>query len=296
MESKAGRLRRLLASPGMVEAVGAHDVISAQLVEKTGFEVVYIGGAATAAGNFGLPDIGLVPPEQFVDQARRVTSVIDSPVVLDLDDGGGNPLRVRHLARLAEQADVAGFHIEDTDLSRGKHFVGSAGNDLDVSRDRMHPAELFAECVRAAAEARSDPDTLLIARTDAAVLTCLEDAVERAQRYASAGADMIFLRGVTVDNVRDVAEKIPVPMAFLALLDFSAADAERVAAAGIKLLIRPNLTRVVAFRAVSDMLAELKSFGEVRSFERPSYGETGRAVDSDKWRELAVRYAMWDTM
>jgi 2-methylisocitrate lyase-like PEP mutase family enzyme len=142
MGDGATRLRQLLEGPGLVDAAGAHDVISAQMVAKAGFPVVYVGGAATAASNFGLPDVGLVPPDFFVDQAGRVAAVVSAPAILDLDDGGGNPLRV------------------------------------------------------------------------------------------------------------------------------------------------------VAFRAVADTLAELKSLGEVRSVQRPSYGETGRAVDSDEWGRLAVRYGM----
>jgi 2-methylisocitrate lyase-like PEP mutase family enzyme len=156
----------------------------------------------------------------------------------------------------------------------------------------MRPAEEFAESVRAAAEARTDPSLLVIARTDAPVLTSLEDGLARARRYAEAGADMIFMRGVPLGEAERVARELPVPLAYMGLLDFSAEDTKRAAAAGVKLLIRPNITRVVAFRAVADTLAELRDSGEVRSFERPSYGETGRAVDSDKWGELAVRYGM----
>jgi 2-methylisocitrate lyase-like PEP mutase family enzyme len=292
MGDGAVRLRRLLDGPGLVDAVGAHDVISAQLAAKAGFPVVYIGGAATAASNFGLPDIGLLPPDFFVDQARRVCSVVPCPVIVDLDDGGGNPLRVRRLVMLAEQAGVAGFHIEDTDMTGGKHFLGADGTDLDVSRDRMRPADEFAESVRAAVDARTDASMLVIARTDAPALTTLEDGLARARRYAEAGADMIFMRGVTVGDMEAVIGELPVPVTYMGLLDFTAEDAKRVESAGVKLLIRPNITRVVAFRAVADALAELKSTGEIRSFERPSYGETGRAVDSDQWGKLAVKYGM----
>lgn len=288
---RAKKLRELIARPGMIDAIGSHDVLSARQIEQAGFEVVYVGGSAVASVDHGIPDMGLITPMELVEHARRITSVVQIPLIADLDDGGGNPIRVRRAVRLAEQVGVAGFHIEDTDFSIGKHFVNHDQSGMDLDSSRMRPPEEFVQCIRAAVEARSDENTVVIARSDAARLSSLDDAIDRARSYADAGADMVFLWAVEPEDVAKVVQAIPVPLMYLAH-DVTKQEKQQLERDGVKLLFRPSVTREAAFGAVSRMLRELKNDGQLQGFERAPFKDRAESVDGHEWTEYARSYGM----
>ena len=150
-------LRELLARPGIVVAPGAYDAVSARLVERAGFEAVYVGSYATAAARLGLPDAGLVSLREMADHAAAVVGAVEGvPVVADAENGFGSATTVWRTVREFERAGVAGVHLEDHEF--GKH--------LPV-RGRVLAKAAMAEKIRAAVEARRDPDFVIIARTDA---------------------------------------------------------------------------------------------------------------------------------
>src|SRR5437588_6505556 len=167
MKSTA-KLRQLLREPGMLVAPGAHDAMSARIVEAEGFQAVYLGGFATSASMLGIPDHSLITMTELLTQARHVAAAVNIPIVADVDDGGGTALSARRTIRMAEQVGLAGVHIED--LVPGKHFIGH--------RDRLFPKEQAADKIKAAVDARTDADFVIIARSDAIGVTSLDDGLE----------------------------------------------------------------------------------------------------------------------
>ena len=176
------RFRELVNGEGILQAVGAFDALSAKLVERAGGEVVYMSGSAVSTSVHGKPDVGLTTMTEMVDRARNIVEAVDVPVFCDADTGYGNPLNVRRTVQRYEAGGVAAVHLEDqTFPKRCGHFDGKHV----ISREEM------VRKVRAADDARDD--LVLIARTDAAAVTDLDDAIDRARAYADAGADVLFV-------------------------------------------------------------------------------------------------------
>jgi carboxyvinyl-carboxyphosphonate phosphorylmutase len=174
----------LLSGDQLLVAPGAYDALSARLIEEAGFAAVYMTGFGTAASLLGRPDIGLVSATEMVDQARRIAGCVSVPVIADADTGYGNPINVIRTVRDYERAGVAGIHIEDQLMpKRCGHLTGKT----------LVPAEDMEAKIRAAVAARTDPDLVLIARTDARAVEGLESALRRARLYLDAGADMLFV-------------------------------------------------------------------------------------------------------
>lgn len=186
------KLRELLAGDGIVLAGGAHDAFSARLVEQAGFKMGVVTGAGVAACR-GYPDVGLVSMEEMTRNARYIADAVDIPVVIDADNGYGNALNVMRTVQEFENAGVAGIHIEDqTWPKRCGHMFGKS----------VIPKEEMAQKIRAALDARRDPDFVIIARCDALLPNGLDDVLARGEAYIEAGADMLFC------EVRDSMEEI----------------------------------------------------------------------------------------
>src|SRR6266704_4596964 len=199
------RLRELLADPGLLVAPGAHDALSARLIAQAGFPAVYMTGFGTAASVLGQPDVGLLTMSEMVSRAAAISAVIasvagDLPLIADADTGYGNPINVRRTIREYERAGVAGVHIEDQVWPKKcGHMEGK----------QVIPKDEMVEKVRAAVDARQDPDFVIIARTDANAVHGLEDAIRRGQAYQEAGADIIF-----IEAPRSIAELQAIKQAF----------------------------------------------------------------------------------
>ncbi|QRP43206.1 oxaloacetate decarboxylase [Amycolatopsis sp. FDAARGOS 1241] len=213
--SRRKAFEALLAQPGPLVLPGAYDALSARLVEKAGYRATYLGSFAAAASAFGLPDVGLLTLNEIAEEARRVVDAVDVPVLADAENGFYDVANIWRAVKVFEDAGVAGVHIEDN--LGGKHTSAPLG---------LLPAGKMAQKVRAAVDARTDPDFLVIARSDAAwVEHDLEGCVRRLEAYAAAGADLVFAPAIPAAELKRVRDRIPVPVMVAGdLLDVPGSD------------------------------------------------------------------------
>ncbi len=172
---------------------GCYDALGARLIEQAGFDAAYMTGFGSAAGLLGRPDVGLLGLSEMVDNARRITSAIDLPVIADADSGYGNQINVIRTVQEYERSGVAGIHLEDQVVPKK---CGHMENKQVVDVDE------FVGKIRAAASTRQDPDFVLIARTDARAPHGLDEAIDRARAAVEAGADVLFVEALqSVDEI-----------------------------------------------------------------------------------------------
>jgi carboxyvinyl-carboxyphosphonate phosphorylmutase len=254
--SGARRLRELLATGELIVAPGAYDCLSARLIEAAEFPAVYMTGFGTAASYLGRPDVGLLGMSEMVDQARRIVQAVDVPVIADADTGYGNAINVIRTVQAYENAGVAALHLEDQ-LAPKKcgHMEGK----------QLIPAAEMAEKIRAAVAAKSSPDFVIIARTDARAVEGLEPAIDRARRYREAGADLLFVEAP--ESERDIA-RVAAALGDVPLL-FNWAEGgktppmplPRLRELGFRLVIFPIGALLVAARAIRELMNTLVEHG-----------------------------------
>ena len=183
--SKASQLRAKMKK-GLVLAPGVYNALFAKLVEHTGFDAVYVTGFGTAA-RYGYADVGLVTQTEMVDNLRYICRATNVPVIADMDTGYGNVINVQRTVREYERAGVAGFHLEDQVFPKKCGFMEGKA---------VIPKEEHVQKIRAALDARTNPDTVVIARTDALAPNGWGDTLDRAHAYHAAGADLVFIDGI----------------------------------------------------------------------------------------------------
>ncbi len=258
--SRRQTLRRLVNQKRGLVVPGAYDGVSAKLVERASFPVVYMTGYGVSASRLGLPDLGFAGLAEMADHARNMAAAVSIPLVADADTGYGNALNARRTVALYEAAGVAGLHIEDQQLpKRCGHLAGKV----------VVPAEEFAGKIRAAVEARTDPDLLIIARTDAIAVNGFDDALRRSELAAKAGADMLFVEAPTTEaQIEQVARAFDTPLLFnyapggrSPLLPFP-----RLRELGYAVILLPVDTLFVAVRAIQRFLADVGREGDVLAF------------------------------
>ncbi len=198
-------LRDLLARGELIVAPGVFDGLSAQLVKRTGHVAAYLTGAGVAASGFGLPDIGLVTGSEMAERARVLVEALgDVPLIADADTGYGAPINVIRTVRQYDAAGVAAIQLED------QAFPKRCGHLPDK---QVVDAAAFEQTLAAALDARSDDDLLVIARTDARASLGLDAAIERANRYAAAGADVVFIEAPQgIDEIERIARDVEAPL------------------------------------------------------------------------------------
>jgi carboxyvinyl-carboxyphosphonate phosphorylmutase len=197
------RFRQRLAQPGLIVAPGAYDGLSAKLIEQTGFDVVYATGGGISR-SCGYPDIGLLTMTEVLMYLRWIVEATSLPVIGDCDTGYGNALNVMRAVREFERTGVAAFHLEDQITpKRCGHYEGK----------EVVSCEEMCKKLEAALEARTDPDLVIIARTDAKAMHGLDEAIRRGQAYAKVGADMIFIEAPRDrDELQRIADEIDRPL------------------------------------------------------------------------------------
>ena len=283
------RLRELLAGTEPVVAPGAYDALSARLVEQAGFDVVYMTGFGTSASLLGRPDVGLLGGAEMVDHVRRIVDAVERPVIADADTGYGNAINVVRTVRAYEQAGVAGLHLEDQVMPKKcGHMSGKA----------VIPAAEMVGKIRAAVDARRDPDLVLIARTDAAAVHGLEEAISRARAFAEAGADVLFVEAPTSED--DIA-RVATELHGVAPLVFNWAEGgrtppiplERIAELGFSLVIYPIATLLAATAGVRLVLETLKRDGTPLAAMDglPTFDGFTDLIGLPEVRDLEQRYA-----
>jgi len=287
----AARLRELLDGGGTILAPGAFDPLAARLVEEAGFPAVYMTGFGTSAALLGRPDVGLLTMTEMVGNAGRIADCVDIPVIADADTGYGNPLNVIRTIAGYEAAGVAAVHIEDQVAPKKcGHMEGKL----------VIPAGEMAQKVRAAAEAKTQPEFMIIARTDARAVEGLEAALDRARLYRAAGADALFIEALVSDEeAAEAARAFPgVPLLFnwaeggktppLSL--------DRLRELGYQIVIYPISTLLAATAAMRRILAEIAQAGTPAAAlpGLPSFGEFCDFIGLPEVRAAEQRYAAPD--
>lgn len=264
----------MLVAPGLIVAPGAYDALSARIIARSGFGAVYLTGYGASASRLGVPDIGLLTLTEMVDQCRAVVAAAGGvPVIADADTGYGDALNVRRTVREYQSAGVAALQLEDQVFpKRCGHMEGKRVIDT---------AEMVSK-LRAAADARTDPDLVIIARTDARAVLGFEAALERCRAYRDAGADVIFLEAPeSREEMMAVAREIGTPL-FANLIERGRTPLiplDQLAAMGYKIAIYPLTALYAAARAVSDVMAELRARGTTA-------GWVDRMIAFDDFNEL----------
>ncbi len=255
-------IKALLQRRELVVAPGAYDCITARLVAQAQFPAVYLTGAGTAAAA-GFPDYGLVTMTEMVENARRIASVVDVPVISDADTGYGSELNVTRTVREFERAGVAAIHLED------QEFPKRCGH---LDDKRIIDRGAFLSKIRAAVQARRDPEFAIIARTDARAVVDLDEAVSRANGALAAGADLAFVEAPqTLEEIAAIPKRVrgPCLLNWIAGGKTPLVDLGTVAKLGYRLAIVPGLLLSRVVSACDSALAALKPDGAypVRSDE-----------------------------
>jgi methylisocitrate lyase len=237
-----GRLLRLAVSAEKpLQVAGAINAYCALLAERAGFRAIYLSGAGVANGSFALPDLGMTTLGDVLEDVRRITSASALPLLVDADTGWGHSLMIERTIREMVRAGAAGVHLEDQPAAKR---CGHRGGKMLVKSSEME------ERVRAAVDARSDPEFVIMARTDALAVEGLEGAIERGLRYREAGADMLFLEAATgLDQYRRFAAAVGVPV-LANMTEFGVTPlftAKELGDAGVAMVLYP----LSAFRAMN---------------------------------------------
>lgn len=239
--SPGARFRQAVRQERPLQVVGVVNAYCARLAERAGFRAVYLSGAGVANAAFGLPDLGMTSLAEVAEEARRITAATDLPLLVDCDTGWGSPLTIARTVREMTRARVAAIHLEDQiDTKRCGHRPGK----------RLVSTEDMVMRLQAAVEARTDPDFVVMARTDARAVEGLDAAIERAGHYINAGADMIFAEALTgLDEFRQFTASVSVPV-LANMTEFGRSPlltVEELREAGIGLVLYP----LTAFRAMN---------------------------------------------
>lgn len=248
--SAGARLRAALRAERPLQVAGVIHAYAAILAENAGFRALYLSGAGVANASYGVPDIGLTTLEDVLTDVRRITRVTKLPLLVDADTAWGNPARtVREMIR----AGAAGIHLEDqVEAKRCGHLPG---------KQLVKPAQMVARLERAEA-GRTDPQFVIVARTDAAAVEGLESAIERAQLYRAAGADMIFAEALTtLAEYRKFTAAVKIPV-LANITEFGKTPlftTRELRSAGVRLVLYP----LSAFRAMN--AAALRVYRAIRA-------------------------------
>ncbi|HZP44409.1 MAG TPA: isocitrate lyase/PEP mutase family protein [Candidatus Binataceae bacterium] len=258
MSSTCRRLRELLAAPSMLVAPFVYDCIQAKIAQRLDFAAVYMTGFGTAAAR-GFPDLGLLTMAEMVENVRAIAHAVEIPVICDADTGYGNPLNVWRTVREYEEAGAAALHLEDQVWPKKCGFL--AGKQV-IALEEMVPK------VRAACDARRDPDFVIIARSDALAVNGWDDVERRCRAYREAGADLIFVDGIrTLADLKDYVARLgDLPLLYNGAL----LPVAELAKYGFKVTIHIS-SLMAAYVNFRDTLRELKETGQVSV---PALGRT----------------------
>ncbi len=256
MERMTARLRGLLARPGLIVAPACFDPLTARIAAGVGFECIALGGYALgAASAISEP---LLTMTEVVDAARRITSVVEVPLIVDAATGFGDPLHVMRTGREVERAGVAAIHIEDQVFPKRAHYHRDY-------REHTVSAEEMIDKIRFACRARHDPDFVIVARTDTMRTAGYDEGIRRARRYAEAGADMVMLFPNTAEEAARAPADCPAPLIYVNSSGnrvgrpvYSTAELERF---GYKMAYDAISTTLASFQATSALLRRLKQTG-----------------------------------
>lgn len=273
---------------GPIVLPGCYDALGARLIERAGFDAVYMTGFGTAASLLGRPDVGLLGLGEMADNARRIADAVDLPVVADADTGYGNQVNVIRTVQTYERAGVAGLHLEDQILPKKcGHMEGK----------QVVPTEEMVGKVRAAVAARQNPDLVLIARTDARAPLGLDEAIRRASACVDAGADVLFVEALQgEDEIQRVRAEFPeVPMLFNWVEGGKTPplDLTTITELGFAMVIMPIGTMLAATAAMEAFLTRLRAEGTPATFvdDLMAFDAFNNAIGLPEIADLEQRFA-----
>ena len=277
-------LRDMLAHERGVLMPGAPNALTARVIADLGFKAVYLTGAGLTNMHLGLPDLGFMDLSQVADHVMAIRGVIDLPLIVDADTGFGNAINVAHTVRTLEQAGASAIQIEDQHApKRCGHFAGK----------ELIPTDEMLGKVRAAVDARRE-GMVVIARTDACAVKGFEAAIERAQAYIEAGADMTFVEAPeSLEDLKAVPKRLGAPQLLNMVLGgktpiIGAADA---GAMGFALVLYANAALQGAILGMQTALKALKTQGVLDERAVASFAERQRLVDKAAFDAMETRYA-----
>jgi methylisocitrate lyase len=285
---KTKMIRQLLQKEDILLIPGCFNACSARLIEQAGFQAIYISGAALAGNFVGYPDIGLTTMTEVLENARNIVQVTSIPVICDADTGFGNAINIIRTVKEFEAAGVAGIQIEDQVMPKK---CGHTEGKLLISKEEM------VQKIKAAVDARCDPDFVFVVRTDAIAVNGLEDAIDRARAYQEAGGDIIFVEAPrTVEEMQRITQSVKGP--HLANMVegggktpiLSLTELKQM---GYKVVVYPVSTWMATIKAIQDVLAILKEDGTTARFasRMVSFQEMFETVGRSKFVEFEKKYA-----
>jgi 2-methylisocitrate lyase-like PEP mutase family enzyme len=280
-------LRQRLAAKTLLTAPGVHDMVSLRLAASFGFEALYMTGFGTVASHLGLPDAGLATYTDMVGRVKQMASMAPMPLIADGDTGYGGLLNVRHTVRGYEEAGAAAIQLED------QEFPKKCGH---TPGRKVIPAEDMVRKIRVAAEARASRDFLIIARTDARTTLGLDEALRRAEAYAKAGADILFVESPeSLEEMRTIGERFDLPLVANMVEKgrtpvLTRAELESL---GFRLAIFPVSALLAAVKAMSEVYAHLCTTGSSSGVATPleDFGALTRLMGFEDIWEFEKKHA-----
>jgi 2-methylisocitrate lyase-like PEP mutase family enzyme len=295
MQNKSDKLRELIAAPEILVMPGIFDGYSARVVAHRGFGAGFITGAGVSEASLGWADVGVMGFEENLRVCRAIVGCFDLPTIADADTGYGNAVNVHFTVRGFEQAGVSGIMIEDQVWpKRCGHMKGKA----------VIPAEEAADKIRAAAEARKNPQLVIMSRTDSLATHGLDEVIRRLNLYAEAGADLLFADALlTVDEIRTVARAVPKPLTVnmgFGIRQRSTTpllSAAQLQELGVAVVIYPRLLTAAAIRGMNNAMDAFQlMLGTGEAVDRPdllvSFDELNDLLGFAELKRLEQRFAL----
>jgi carboxyvinyl-carboxyphosphonate phosphorylmutase len=281
------KLRRLFKERKLVVAPGAHDALTAKVIEKCGFEAIYMTGYGQAASHLGRPDVGLICFSEMLDRAANLTEAANLPVIADADTGFGNAVNVIRTVRAYQKAGVAAIQLEDqVSPKRCGHMAG---------REVVTMEEMVGK-IKAAVDARFDPDFMIIARTDARTVLGLEEALRRALAYEEAGADIIFVESPeTKEEMRTINRMVTKSYTLANMVEGGRTpllpNAE-LEAMGYNLVIYPTASTYLTAKAMMGLMETLKKDGTTKGLmnQMVTFAEFNELIGLSEVNALGAKY------
>ena len=245
--SAGQKFRKALSDESPLQIVGAINAYTALLAQQAGYRALYLSGAGVANASYGLPDLAMTSLNDVLEDTRRITEATDLPLLVDIDTGWGGAFNISRTIKAMIQAGAAAVHIEDqVTQKRCGHRPGKAVVPLAEMLDRL----------KAALDGKTDPDFVVMARTDVLAVSGLEGAIERIKAFAEVGADAIFAEAMTdIDHYRQITAEVDIPV-LANITEFGATplyDLEALQGAGVRMVLYP----LSAFRAMSKAAIEV---------------------------------------
>lgn len=281
------QLKSLVEARRGVIVPGAFNALSAKVIADLGFEAIYVTGAGVTNMWFGMPDQGFMGLHEIAEHTARIRDAVDVPLLVDADTGFGNALNVRHTVRVLERAGADCIQLEDQVApKRCGHFSGK----------EVIPTEEAVSKIKAAVDARRDPDFLIMARTDAAATLGFEAAIERAQKFAEAGADILFVEAVTkAEEVRALPTKLSKPQLMNMVIGGRTPifNADQLGEMGYGIVLYANAALQGAVMGMQKALTVLRDEKEVQESSGlvTPFAERQRLVGKPEWDALEKRYS-----